>query len=430
MTQGRICIVTPSHISANPRVVKEADALHGAGFDVRVVFGQKGSEQAREHDRAVLEGKAWSWTAVRSPRRAYELFSWLREVLLERLLRLLPPIVWPWSLVAERAEGRLFAGLTRHASAFSADLYIGHYPEGLAAAARAAKQRESKFGYDAEDFHTGEPNPPDQLKRVDFIERRYVGRCSFLSAASDGIAKALAARYGIEPPMTVHNVFPWMERNQLDRKSEDRVNESLSLYWYSQTIGLDRGIEDAVRAAGELGGPVQIHLRGAIDPFVRESLETLARECGLKDMLFFHAPVPPTELLSRAAEHDVGLALEQGHILNRAICTTNKLFFYLLAGLAVAATDVPGQRDVLSSCATAAALYPPGDYKALARALESWRVDHVALKRAKSAALEAARVKWNWEIESQGLITRIRESLQARRPDWRTAHRIQQVGNA
>src|SRR5881628_2097010 len=45
-----ICIVTPSHISANPRVVKEADALHGAGFEVHVVFAQITNGIRREHD--------------------------------------------------------------------------------------------------------------------------------------------------------------------------------------------------------------------------------------------------------------------------------------------------------------------------------------------------------------------------------------------
>jgi hypothetical protein len=33
----RICLVSPSH--SNPRLVKEADALHEAGYAVRVVAG-------------------------------------------------------------------------------------------------------------------------------------------------------------------------------------------------------------------------------------------------------------------------------------------------------------------------------------------------------------------------------------------------------
>ena len=34
-----VCIVSPGHLASNPRVVKEADALHGAGYRVTVIAG-------------------------------------------------------------------------------------------------------------------------------------------------------------------------------------------------------------------------------------------------------------------------------------------------------------------------------------------------------------------------------------------------------
>ena len=39
MKVERICLVSPGHLSSNPRLVKEADALHEAGYAVRVVAG-------------------------------------------------------------------------------------------------------------------------------------------------------------------------------------------------------------------------------------------------------------------------------------------------------------------------------------------------------------------------------------------------------
>ena len=45
---------------------------------------------------------------------------------------------------------------------------------------------------------------------------------------------------------------------------------------------------------------------------------------------------------------DVGLALERPENANYSRTVTNKLFSYLLAGLAVAASDTPGQRQVMS----------------------------------------------------------------------------------
>jgi glycosyltransferase involved in cell wall biosynthesis len=290
-------------------------------------------------------------------------------------------------------------------------MYVGHYPEGLAAAAFAANHHATQLGFDAEDLHTGEANPQTHLARVAFIEQRYLPLCSYTSAASAGIATALADRYGIATPATIHNTFPWSERTQLDGKRIDRRGEALSLYWYSQVIGVDRGIQDAIRAMALVSRPVQLHLRGAIDGATRESFLRLAGELGVQERMYFHPPVAPDELLSRAVEHDIGLALEQGTVLNRAICATNKLFFFMLAGLAIAATDVPGQAAVLSQHPDAASLYRPGDAVALAAVLDRWQEHPDLLRRAKGASLEAARRRWNWELESEVLVRRLTRAL-------------------
>src|ERR1700675_250118 len=33
----RVCLITPGHLATNPRIVKEADALSEAGYDVTVI---------------------------------------------------------------------------------------------------------------------------------------------------------------------------------------------------------------------------------------------------------------------------------------------------------------------------------------------------------------------------------------------------------
>lgn len=410
----RVCIVGPTHLANTPRIVKEADALQEAGFDVRVVFSQPHLDKAT-HDEDLISSRVWRHSIVRWSRENQP-SRWLLTALRQRGLQRMPRVAWAIGSVAERAEGRVFPELARAAAAEEADLYIGHYAEGLSAAAFAARRWGARLGFDAEDFHTGEGNPKAQTARVDFIQRRYLPQCVHITAASTGIAESLAARYGVPVPLAVHNVFPWADREELDGCIRDRRGEEMSVYWYSQTIGLDRGIQDAIRAAGSLGGPVQIHLRGTVSPGVRAELVRIAADAGVADRLYFHPQVTPGELLSRSVEHDVGLALEQGHTVNRAICASNKMFFYLLAGLAVAATDVPGQRAVFGSLPHAAALYVPGDHRTLAQHLEYWRVNRDALRRAKAAALEAARVRWNWEAESAKLATRVDEVLSVNLP--------------
>lgn len=416
-----MCLVTPAHLSMNPRVVKEADALHEAGFDLHVVFGQAGSTSHCKYDDELLQAKGWTSHVVRAPSRQANPVGWASRTAIQRAARCAPSLVWPYTRLAELSESRVYSSLRRAAASVRADLYIGHYVDGLAAAGFAARHNRATLGFDAEDFHTGEANPAAELERVDFIQRRYLPECEYISAASVGIADALIGNYGVSNLLTIHNVFPWIERSAIDGEVRDRRGESLSLYWYSQVIGPDRGIQDAMRAMARLQGRVQLHLRGAVSASDKSYLMHLATELGIGDQMHFHAPVSPSELLSRAAEHDVGLALEQGVILNRAICATNKLFFFMLAGLAIAATSVPGQAAVLGDMPQAASLYSPGDDQALASIFQDWLQHREALARAKRASLEAARTRWNWEVESKALVQRVQKCLHRSAQDARMA---------
>src|SRR4051812_7215097 len=83
----RVVIVTPSFISANPRVLKEADALAESGFDVHVVFGQRAAGAARDHDQTLLASRRWSSTAVRSAPIKGEILRWCASVARQRFFQ-------------------------------------------------------------------------------------------------------------------------------------------------------------------------------------------------------------------------------------------------------------------------------------------------------------------------------------------------------
>jgi len=407
-----ICIVTPNYLSSTPRVVKEADALSRAGFLVRVVFSQGNMEHLRIHDELLISEKTWKyhnfgWSAYKKNER----FLFHKSRARHFLMRKLPPALWRLYGVVEMAEGRVYPELAHLAASEPADLFIGHYLDGLAAAAFAARRWNAYLGYDAEDLHTEFGVDAVVKKRAFAIERRYIQKCVHLTAASELMAQHLSEKYNVPKPLAIHNVFPWVDRGTVDGLIKDRRGNALSIYWYSQTIGLDRGIQDAIRAVGLIDAPIQIHLRGALSESVRQSLIALAVKCGVSERVYFHARVPPDELLSRAVEHDIGLATEQPVDISRQISVTNKLFFYLLAGLCLAATDVPGQRQIMETIPEAGYLYPVGNYEALAGILKEL-IDHPnLLGRKKQAALAAAREQWNWETEQEKLVTAVRAAL-------------------
>lgn len=415
----RICVVSSGCLSSGPRVVKEADALAEAGYAVHVVVCHT-LPWMEAWDQELASGRGWSYEAVRwdaNTRRASAVG--VLSAGASRAARLLSDLLGGLPGPDELAHSAATAPLLKAVLAQRADLYIAHNLAALPVARAASRLHRARLAFDAEDDHFGELNAPQQTsaegQRVHALMDRHLPSCAYVSAASPAMGEALAARHGITPPVVVHNVFPWSEREGLDGLQKDRQGDALSLCWYSQSLGLDRGLQDLIAAAGRLKGDVQVHLRGDADADVRAELERLGAEAGVAGRLWFHGQVPPGELLSRCAEHDVGFALEQPVSDNRMRTVTNKLFFYLLAGLAVAATETTGQRAVLAEAPDVGFTYAPGDIEALTQGLQRWLDDPAALERAKTAALSAAERRFSWERERTTLVDAVRRALSVQR---------------
>ena len=414
----KICLVTPLHLSYNPRVLKEADALHAAGHQVRVVAMNLEESKARL-DQSLMAPRRWKLEMlnVRRDKPAGRL-RWLKATLRQRLyqrIRALEKL--PGGL--DKAYSRYVLELSRLAAREPADLVIAHVLPALPAAAAAARRWNAKLGFDAEDFHRGEIHEADGhgafLRRLIMaVEQKYIPRCDYLSAASDGIGGAYASTLGVRKPVTILNVFPLSERNghtPVEELRKERQGKGLSLYWYSQRIGADRGLDDALQAVSLLSKGVHIHLRGAWAAGYETVFRDKVRALGIEEQVHILPPAPPEQLVERAAQHDVGLALEAGATENRRVAVTNKILNYLLAGLAVAATDVPGQRAIMEGASGAGVLFKPGDAPVLARQLKQWIENPGQLQMAKARSRQCAEENFCWDMEKEKLIKAVEDAL-------------------
>jgi glycosyltransferase involved in cell wall biosynthesis len=152
---------------------------------------------------------------------------------------------------------------------------------------------------------------------------------------------------------------------------------------------------------------VDIHLRGEPLPSYEPTLRALASSLDIADRVHLLPPAPPGELVALAQRHDIGLALEEPISRNREVCVTNKLFTYMLAGLAVAATDTAGQRGILAGRPDVGFLYRSGDVEGLADGLRRLLEVPGALARARGAAWRAAVERYCWEIERERLVVHL-----------------------
>jgi glycosyltransferase involved in cell wall biosynthesis len=81
----------------------------------------------------------------------------------------------------------------------------------------------------------------------------------------------------------------------------------------------------------------------------------------------------------------------------------NKLFEYMMAGLAIVSTDLPEIRRVVMDHHVGLLILSI-EPKEIARTLNGLLADRVALERMKRSALQAAQVVYNWEHEREGLL--------------------------
>jgi len=399
----RICLITPGQPSTNPRLVKEADALHEAGYEVRVLCSHY-LPWADEADKELLASRPWKCTYVGGePRLASPAYYWTRarQAVARRALPLRPAS----SFLQRHVVDRIAPELEAAALATPADLYIAHYTGALRAAALAARRHRGKLGFDAEDLEFAgfdrDKGPSLHDLVLATVQEQFLRECDYITASSPGIAEAYASRYGLPLPTTILNVFPLAHRPPEFRATS--MHGPLTVYWFSQTIGLDRGLPDAVRALGLLRDcRIELHIRGELRENTRRELSALAAAAGVdRNQIVLHPPGPPEEMVRLSAQYDIGLALEQPTSESREICLTNKIFTYLLAGNAVAATATSGQRLVMARIAGGGFSYPCGDAQALAHGLLAWHEDRPLLDRARRQAWDWGTREFNWDFEKR-----------------------------
>jgi glycosyltransferase involved in cell wall biosynthesis len=416
----RIALVSTFHLANNPRLVKQADALSQAGYEVDV-FATKYLDWPDAGDRSLLAGSSWSVQFVDyHPVRRTRLFwySRVRKKLAKAVWRIssayLPDKFVEW--IAFRALERVYPEIYALVLKKKSDLYIAHGVAALPIAVKAAAKNQGVAGFDFADFHPGMVDVGSEASCEEkislFIERRYIKKVKQFTAASPGIADAISRFYRLPLPASVLNVFPLRQRPEALRSCSE--SGPITLCWFSQTIGRDRGLNDAVGACALLPpGSVELHLRGAWAIGYEEEFKKLwQQEVGERAKLFVQGPVPPTQLVKAVAQFDIGLALEIPISENRLICMrdlcTNKVFTYLLAGLAVAASGIEGCSSIFEG---AGFTYPTGDPGALASGIGQWVDNRAALQHARSAAWRVAGTCYNWDIEQEKFIATVKEVL-------------------
>lgn len=311
--------------------------------------------------------------------------------------------------VAEIAKGRTYPDLLKKAKSIKADLYIAHVHAALPAAVKAAKKNNARCGFDAEDFHRREADDNTNsfyFKISKYLDDKYLPTADYLTTASPLISREYEKLYPGLKNVAINNVFESDKR----LKTYPNNEQPIKLFWFSQTIGPGRGLEDVIQALTLLNDfPFELHLLGDAESSVKSDfLKRLNNQSG---KIHFYEPIPPDHIIPFANQFDIGLALEKNAPYNREICLTNKIFTYVQSGLAVIASDTEAQTALMNQYPSIGKVYHGSNVQSLAEILLYYHQNRDKLFETRSAALNTAHRQLNWESESQKFLTLVKQTI-------------------
>lgn len=400
-----VWIVTTRHLSQNPRVVKEAWALSEAGFAVTIIT-RCDTPRFEAWDREILLGADWELRAVRVSRQGIHRFRWFRDAVRHhRASRR-----WARGIRDEatltRAIGRAVPELIHKGTiGRKPDLIIAHHADGLVAGNTIASRLQVPLGFDAEDFHPGELSPGDASSHHELVTeamRRCLPSCRGISVSSKPIARELERQFDLNArPMVIHNTFPQASFPSPPIQPGDPVR----IYWCSQTIGPDRGLDRLLKALCKIQTPWELSLRGSDHLGHGQQLRNLAASHQCPERLILLPPANPSQLTALTSAYDLMASVETGPKMNYRINAPNKLFQGMSAGLGILFSGTEGQHNVMDLAPSAGCPLPPdGSPEDWSHVLIPLFQDFPRINSMKQAAYQAAQSQFSDQSERRKII--------------------------
>lgn len=399
----KVCLISAIHLWVNPRLVKEADFLSSKGHEVRVITCAK-DVWSNERDEQLIKSKAWQATSLNMLKNTVAgRVRWFLMAVRQKIFLELSKVFRNNLRVAEESYYRGYPLALALAVRNKADIYIAHGQAALPIAARAARYHGVRFGFDCEDLNAEaladgmrDPQLRENIKR---IEREYLKDAGYVLATSIPMARFLAEEYGIPAPAVIHNAFSKKELAGIPPPACRAPGEKVSLVWMSATIGQGRGLEMVIRAIKALPG-CELHIFGRfVDPLFEDEVMALIGETVRKNVVFHPMPMPG-EVMKTMAQFDVGIAMDDTRCRNLSLTICNKFFLYMQAGLAVAASNLPGQKSIFDEHPEIGFCIDPSDERTFTEHVRSYCENPRELLAAKQRAWERAASQYNWDRES------------------------------
>jgi glycosyltransferase involved in cell wall biosynthesis len=237
-----------------------------------------------------------------------------------------------------------------------------------------------------------------------WVEGRYIRQMHAVLTVNDSIADELGRCYRIPQPSVVMNCPEPVTPRALDPLHSIRAKLGLSpeepVILYQGRYEPGRGLEELIESGRYLSsGVIVLRGYGSNEADLRQRVDGL----GVPGRVFMVDPVPMADLVSAAAEADIGVVPYTPCTPCNYYASPNKLFEYMFAGLAIAVSNLPVLEKIVRDH-DLGVVFNPADPKHIAGQLNALVGNPVRLRACRENAICAAQTRYNWDHEGGKLI--------------------------
>lgn len=246
-------------------------------------------------------------------------------------------------------------------------------------AAYRLKKYGFKIVYDAHELYSEQLENPNPIWQKFFVNiEKGLKKVDGIFSVNQSILDELATRYGVSniPQEILYNA-PYLVRTRPVK------NNQINLLYLGHYMK-GRGIEQMIEAAKTIDAKLTIYGKGF----------------DLTDAnITVKSPVSPDKIIQTAKKYDIGILPYIGNSLNNLYSTPNKLFEYMMSGLAIAASNLPEIAKIIKKTNTGV-LFNPEDANDIAQSLKLLVENKAILNRCKKNSVKF-REEYCWEKQAQ-----------------------------
>lgn len=253
--------------------------------------------------------------------------------------------------------------------------------------------------YDSQEYFKDQYSSLDSLDYNWVLrnEKKYISKCDLLITTTNVLKNRIIEDYKIIKPFyRVRNV-PSFDEVPTDINIS-YPNKTINVIWSGVTINYksERGIHIILEAFKYVNPAINLFLQGNINTVQRDLIEQFIKSNNLTDKIKIIPASTPDKYVESLVKYDIGVLGELGYDDNQKLTSANKLFYYIAAGLAVVAPNLPGIEETIE-VHNVGLIYENGNPKDLADKLNSLYNDPTNLYKLKLNAHKTFKDELNWE---------------------------------